>query len=90
MKAESDPEEVCKSCISFLPRCTLSSAMVLVTLILSLNFLEASIFVREMANMFLNRTNFERSLNVVDKQAQRSETLRILTTSSYLYMDRPH
>lgn len=42
VKAESDPEEVCKSCISFLPRCTLSSAMVLMTPILSLTFLEAS------------------------------------------------
>lgn len=43
-KAESDLEEVCKSCISLLPRCTLSSAIVLVTPILSSIFSEASVF----------------------------------------------
>jgi hypothetical protein len=43
--------------------------MVLMTLIPSLDFSEASICVREMADLFLNRTNFAHSLDVVKKQA---------------------
>lgn len=89
LKAESDLEEVCKSCVSSLPHCTLSSAIVLVTPILRSTFLEASVCLREMADMFLNRTDSKRSLNVVNKQAYRSEMLRTLITSSYLCMDTP-
>lgn len=39
--------------------------------------------------MFLDRTDSEHSLDVVNEQAQRSEMLRTLTTSSYICMDKP-
>jgi hypothetical protein len=69
LKAESDLEEVCKSCNFFLSYCTLSSALTLMILTPSSTSLEVFVYVRETADMFLNRIDFGHSTDVVNKQA---------------------